>query len=252
MPDLALPLVLVAAGAAHAVGSVVVARRRQRPLDVGPPTAFLVGLAVVAFAIVGPLDRQAESRLSAHMVQHLLLISVAAPLLALGRPVLLAASLVSDRQSVDRRPLGATAAATSAVASLAVLFVWHIPALYDAALRNENLHGIEHLSLLASVMLLWHALLRARYLGAGVLWLYLVTVPMTAFGVAMTISHTPWYGFYTGDATPADAVRDQQLAGVIMWGFGGLAAVVAAVSLFAAWLLRLEPVRGPIDVTSAS
>src|SRR4051794_38576231 len=135
MPDLGLPLVLVAAGGTYAVASAGVARREQRTIEVGAPTAFLVGLAVVAVAIVGPLDGQAETRLSAHMVQHLLLISVAAPLLALGRPVRLGAAVISGRTHVDR-PLGTLAAACGAAASLAVLFVWHIPALYDAALRN--------------------------------------------------------------------------------------------------------------------
>src|SRR4051794_20689796 len=252
MPDVGLPLVLVAAGAAEAAAAVVVARRERQPLDVGPPTAFLVGLAVIAVAIVGPLDGQVERRLSAHMVQHLLLVSVAAPLLALGRPLQLADALVTGRRRHERRPVGPLATACAAAASLVVLFVWHIPALYDAALRSEALHGLEHLSLVGAAMLLWYALLSERHLGAGVLWLYPVMLPMMALGVAMTIAQAPWYRFYLGDASSTAAVRDQQLAGVIMWSFGGLAAVVAAVSLFATWLMRMEPGRTPVNVTRAS
>ena len=216
------------------------ALRISRP-GVGSPLAFVAGMGVMTIAVSGPIDLLAEQHLSWHMVQHLGLISIAAPLLALGRPIQLALRL-AGRRPFPERSLGTVAAALSAVGALAVLFTWHIPLLYALALRHEPVHATEHLTLVGSSMLLWHALLTARHPGAGVLWLYIVTLPMTAFGVAMTIARTPWYRPYVhGDALAA--VRDQQLAGVIMWGFGGMVAVVSAVALFAHWLIRLEALR---------
>ncbi|MCU1398220.1 MAG: hypothetical protein JWN62_1329 [Acidimicrobiales bacterium] len=199
---------------------------------------FISAFAVLALALLSPLDAASERALSWHMVQHLLLISVVAPLLALGRPWLLITE-VFPRLAVAplRRPGDNTAAAIGAGLSLAVLFAWHVPALYDLALRREPVHAAEHLTLLGSSMLLWAALLDARRLGTGVLWLYAITLPMTAFGLAMTIARTPWYAPYVSGSR-ASAVRDQQMAGVVMWAFGGLAAVVSAVAIFAVWLTR--------------
>ena len=219
----------------------VLARPSGTRAGFGRPLAFLAGVAVMVVAVSGPLDIRAEQRLSWHMVQHLMLISIAAPMLALGRPAQLASRL-AVRHPLRERSLGPSAAAGAAATALAVLFTWHLPVLYQLALRHEQVHAVEHLTLVGSSMLLWHALLEARHFGAGALWVYLVTLPMTAFGVAMTIARTPWYRPYVhGDA--GAAVRDQQLAGVIMWGFGGLVAVASAVALFAIWLMRLETPR---------
>jgi putative membrane protein len=214
--------------------------------------AFLAAFAVVGFAVLGPLDGAAERRLSWHMVQHLLLISVAAPLLALGRPVALAIDLFPRLGRLRRLQVDDNlASAGGGLLMLIVLFGWHIPALYDLALRHEPVHALEHASLIVSAMLLWSALIHARRLGAGVLWLYVITLPMTGLGVAMTIVRSPWYPAYVHGSRAA-AVRDQQMAGVIMWAFGGLAAVVSAVALFAVWLAHAGAAVPPAEVRSAS
>ena len=249
LSHVSLPIAIVGAAIGHVLASVVVARRRGTSLDTSPSVAFVIGLVVVAAVVMGPLDVGAEQRLSWHMVQHLGLISVAAPLLVLGHPIRLATQLLGFASRRARQP-DSVAAGGGAVFSLTVLFTWHIPTLYQLALRNELVHGVEHITLLGSAMLLWSALLQGRDLGAGVLWLYFITLPMTALGVAITIARTPWYWTYVHGNVGA-AVRDQQLAGVIMWGFGGLVAVVSAVALFATWLMRLDAAPRP-DVRGLS
>ena len=212
-------------------------------MELGRATAFMGGLAVIAFALVGPIDSESARVLSWHMAQHLLLVSVAAPLLAIGRPVALMLDLISPGFALKWRWdwRGPLATALIGGVSLTVLLGWHVPALYQMALAHEPVHIVEHATLTGSSMLLWANLIGRAQIGASVVWLFVITLPMTAFGVAMTIARTPWYSDYVTGSRAA-AVRDQQLAGVIMWAFGGVAALVGAVSMFAAWLVGASSV----------
>src|SRR3954451_5838951 len=118
--------------------------------------AFLAGMAVLAAALVSPLDGAAERRLSPHMAQHLLLVSVAAPLLVAGRPFALIPGRWRARwpwgQRGPDRPLDhATAWLALAVGlHVGVLLAWHLPVLYQAALDHDTVHGLEHVSMLVS------------------------------------------------------------------------------------------------------
>jgi putative membrane protein len=123
---------------------------------------------------------------------------------------------------------------------VATLLVWHIPALYDAALAHDAIHGAEHVTLLVTAAALWIALvgLSGEQGGLAVVVLFVVSFPPLLLGAAMTFATTAWYPAY---ATPGrHAVTDQQLAGVVMWAYGGLAAVAGGVYLFVSWLGRLE------------
>jgi cytochrome c oxidase assembly factor CtaG len=168
------------------------------------------------------------------MVQHVLLVSVAAPLLAAGRP--LAAVGLTWRRP---RPRPWLVLALAGVVQVATLCAWHIPALYDAALRHDQVHALEHASLLLTAVAFWAALdsLGGEAAGAGVGALFVVTLPAMALGVAMTLARTPWYPAY---AHTADPLADQQMAGVVMWAYAGLAAVLAGVILVVKWFGRLE------------
>ncbi|MEO7371143.1 MAG: cytochrome c oxidase assembly protein, partial [Ilumatobacteraceae bacterium] len=225
---------------AVAVIYVVLIRRRDIRLSIsiefGRASCFLAGICFLAVALVGPVDVNAAGALSWHMVQHLLIISVAAPLLAVGRPVELFFELLPRRFAARTYAWhGALVTMAAALAALATLLVWHVPALYQAALSSEAVHIVEHVTLLVTSMWLWGALIGDGDSGTSVVWLFLFTLPTTALGVAMTIARTPWYADYV-TTTSADAVRDQQMAGVIMWAFGGLAALAGGVALFASWL----------------
>ncbi|MCU1458482.1 MAG: cytochrome oxidase assembly protein [Actinomycetia bacterium] len=261
--DLGALAVIAALVAAYVAG---VTRMRDHTPGTASPSpvhigAFAAGGITLIVALASPLDARADTSLTAHMVQHMLLLGVAAPLLVVGDVLgVLPWVLPDDRRRRWQRPLrrmsrsrhGRVAfwAAVGLVAQTAVVVAWHIPKPYDAAAANPALHAVEHASFIGVSMFFWWILLgagRGDRFAAGVLALFVGTLPLSALGVFMTLARTPWYPRYIGSST-ASALRDQQVAGVIMWGFGGMAAAVGAAAFFASWLQSLErrdPARGP-------
>jgi putative membrane protein len=209
---------------------------------------LLLGLVTALLVLVGPFDAAADASQAWHMGQHVVLLTVAAPLLALGVTGRGSSSTVIARWQRDllRFPFvrRASRSATTLVAAAIVLqsvalAVWHLPGPYQTAVRNPLMHVLEHAVFLGTAALFWWALLhtsRAR-LGFGVLALFVAALPGTALGVLMTFAHSNWYPIYgTGSASLAD----QQMAGVVMWAVGNTAYMIAAVILFATWLSSLE------------
>jgi len=165
------------------------------------------------------------------MTQHVLLLDVAGPLLALGTAV----------PAVLRRLRPGAALALGAALQAGIMWLWHAPGPYQAAMRDNAVHALEHLSFLAAAMVLWWAIVaaarRTSGYGLAVLAVFVSGVPATMLGVGMTFARTPWYPAAAAlHASRAAALDDQQLAGVVMWGFGGLAVVAAGVLLFASWV----------------
>jgi putative membrane protein len=230
--------------------------RRTRP-GRGPgrwqSAAFWTGWAVLAVALVSPLDAMGGVLFSAHMVQHELLMAVAAPLLVLGRPLVPALwalppawrralgrgareRWIHGLWSVLTRPL--VAWALHAVAILA----WHAPALYGRTLVSEPVHALQHLCFLGTALLFWWTLIhgrqaRARY-GAAVFYLFLTAMYTGGFGALLTVASVPWYPGHAATTTAwgLTPLEDQQLAGLIMWVPAGLSYLVAALLLMSAWL----------------
>lgn len=182
--------------------------------------AFAAGLGVTGVALVPPFDDAAARSLTAHMVQHVLLIAVAAPLLGGGLP------------PSGRRRWRSWAVATLAVQAI-VMWAWHAPGLYEAALRHEPVHALEHLSLLGTATVFWWVLDVRRPAGSAVAFVFAAALPGSALGAAMTLAASAWYPSYP-------ALADQQLAGVVMWAFAGLAYVVMGAVVFGVWLARSE------------
>ncbi len=168
-----------------------------------------------------PLDAAADTNLSVHMTQHVVLLTIAAPLLVLG---------------VGRGPQSWRWLAPALVVHTAVLWAWHVPVLYDAAVTNDALHGVEHLSLLFGGCLLWWALRigDGQVAAPSVLALFVAALPGTALGAALTLAGTPWYRSYP-------SLGDQQVAGVVMWAFAGALYALAGGALVIVWLSRTEP-----------
>jgi putative membrane protein len=239
MPELGIILSLLAVAGVY---SFAVQRQWATRPDVGwgEAFAFLAGIVVVAIALVSPIDGLAHRHLWVHMVQHVLLISVAAPLLAVGRPLAVVEPVWPRSLRLAPRPAIWTVVTVGAVVQVATLAVWHVPALYDSALAHDPVHAAEHLSLLVTAAALWMSLiaLRDEQGGLAVLVLFLVSFPPLLLGAAMTFATTTWYPLYA--TRGHDALADQQLAGVVMWAYGGVAAVVGGVYLFVTWLRRLE------------
>ncbi|HET6317830.1 MAG TPA: cytochrome c oxidase assembly protein [Chloroflexota bacterium] len=205
---------------------------------------FVGGLLVLLIALVSPLDELAAALFSAHMVQHLLLLLVAPPLLVLGLPLVAFAWALpeSARQSlrIVRYLHRLTWPAAAFVLHSLVLWAWHVPRLYDGAVANPPLHVLEHMSFLGSAVLFWWALLsgaRASY-GAGVLYVFGMALQSTLLGALLTFAGSVWYTAHvsTTAAFGITPQEDQQLAGLIMWIPGGSIYLACALALFAAWL----------------
>jgi putative membrane protein len=194
------------------------------------------GLVVVALAIVG-LERASETSFTWHMVQHTLLIVVAAPLLALGAPAVLprlparwqrAAAAVSGPAWVGWMlvALGLQAAA---------MVLWHVPPAFQAAVENDPLHGIEHITMLATAVFFWWVVFSAgpSRVAVSIVALFFATGVCSALGAGLTLAAHTWYPAYR-------SINDQAMGGVIMWSVVGSAYLIAAVVLFFNWLAGLE------------
>lgn len=216
--------------------------------------AFGSGLLAVAVAVLSPLDALAGSLASAHMVQHLLLVLVAAPLLAVSRPLetMWRGVPVGTRRWVGRRrrAAGLTPAALRRVplpgvawlAHVATVWAWHAAGPYQAALRNDLVHGLEHGSFLVTGAIFWWVALRALDRGAAVLFVFTAALQGTVLAALLTFASAPWYPAY-GQSAPAwglAPLADQQLAGVLMWVPGGLVYAAAGLGLVVAWLRQLD------------
>ena len=208
---------------------------------------FGAGLATVAVALLSPLDARAHASLTAHMVQHVLLLAVAPPLLVAAAPVpALVAGLPGALRGLVAHGWGVVRAsarsrrwpvwmAGAILVQTGVMWAWHAPTLYAAALRHLPLHALEHLSFLGTGLLFWAVLAAAVATGrgAGVPAMFVAALPGTALGAALTLAARPWYPAYP-------SLEDQQLAGVVMWGFAGTVYVVAAGVVFGLWLAAAE------------
>lgn len=242
--------------AAH-VGTAANARwrpaRRRLRWPVQRTAAFLAGLAAVVFALESGLDAYDDQLLSVHMVQHLVLILVAAPLLLAGRPVTLAVRALAPRgrRRLVRFLRGRFAGTLSrpAVGLLAfgiTMLATHLTPLYALALVNNDVHEGEHLLYLISGLLFWSVLIPpgpvARRLdGLGQVVYLLLGMPfMSVVGVIFETGSTPRYHQYVIAARRfgISALSDQRLAGMIMWLAGTLA--MGALALTLAWRAMLS------------
>ena len=194
---------------------------------------------MLLFAQSSPLDTLGDTYLfSAHMIQHLLLLLIVPPLLILGIPAWLAERwLALPRIGRAERALRQPAVAW--LLGVGAMYLWHIPALYNATLAHVGIHIVEHLCFLASGVIFWWPvcapLPTARYAPlAAMLYLFTAAVAGSALGIILTFTSP---GLYPAYLSPADArgflplIRggwgltpavDQQLGGLIMWVPGGL------------------------------
>jgi putative membrane protein len=211
------------------------------------------GWLALFVALVSPLHPMGRVLFSAHMTQHEVLMLIAAPLVVMGRPVI--AFLWALPQNWRRRlghfskqrwfasgwhvlTLPLVAWAIHAVA----LWVWHVPALFEATIDNEWVHTAQHLSFLLSALLFWWAVIHSRRglmsYGAAVLYVFTTSIHSGALGALITFAGSLWYPAYqrTTGSWGLTPMEDQQLGGLIMWIPAGLVYIFAGLLLFAGWL----------------
>lgn len=225
---------------------------RGRGVGVWQVAAFASGLLALLIALESPLDSLSADLFAVHMVQHLVLILVAGPLVVLGAPLL---PILWALPEQARRGLGALwkhlrvfeqPGVAFALHSLA-LWAWHVPVLYAAAIDSRAVHILEHVTFLGTAILFWFAVLRPgrSVVGLGVLLVFALALQSSILGALLAFSPTPWYTAHLTSATQwgLSPLEDQQIAGLSMWVPGGAIYLAAALGLFAAWFK--EPARAP-------
>ena len=212
---------------------------------------FAGGWLTLFGALVSPLHEYGEHLFLAHMVEHELLMAVAAPLLALSRPlgtflhafarpwrlVLIGWSQFGPVKAAWQwltRPLVAT------ILHGLAIWIWHAPTLLDATLESELAHRLQHLSFLVTALFFWWAIVRlpVKEYGLGAAHVFVTMVHTGLLGALLTLAPRICYARQTQDAplfgwTP---LQDQQLAGLFMWVPGGAIYLAAGLWLLARWL----------------
>ena len=229
-------------------------------------TAFYSGVVVLGLTLVSPIDAVSGALFSVHMVQHLILMLIVAPLIAYAHPwPVLFISLPRRGRSAMRRaarlPLvrGAAvvggAAATIVVVNIAGLWIWHLPGPYQAALVNDFLHGLEHATFLGIAYLLWalafDAPRRERF-GSAIAAFFITAMQSAALGAVLFLSNYPLYELHIEPAYRwgLQPLHDQQLAGALMWVPPGIAYLMTMIGLVWRWMARYEKTH-PAAVTAS-
>ncbi|MCA9949261.1 MAG: cytochrome c oxidase assembly protein [Anaerolineales bacterium] len=250
-----------------------VSRRRNRPHLVvwWRLIAYLSGLILVGVALMSPIDVLSQQLFFMHMIQHLLLIMIAPPLLMIANPMpfLLwglptrwrhkagrVLSYLLHRESSTRN-LVVKLTAPGIIFMFWIISVigWHDPTLYNAALRYEIIHDIEHLFFFAAGMLFWWHVTGAgprlhKQFGivARIVFVLAAVPPNMFLGIVLAFASVPIYSYYEG--VPRlwvnDVVIDQTIGGVIMWIPGSMMYIIAVLILLTK-LFDQEGHKPPLD-----
>jgi cytochrome c oxidase assembly factor CtaG len=233
---------------------------------------FGLGWITLVSSLLSPLHELGEISFTAHMSEHELLMLVAAPLMALSRPI--SVFLWACPHRLRRWLINAgnsthvshawkliTDPAIATILQICALWLWHMPSLFDRALDSEWWHALQHLSFLGTALLFWWSLTRSSHRSnrraIAAICLFITSLASGALGALMAISSSPWYAGYAemglhgllpGRLTAAE---DQQLAGLIMWIPGGLVHFVAALFFAYGALKRGKAPRRSASVSHA-
>ena len=215
--------------------------------------AFYLGQLSLLAALVSPLDRLSDLLFSAHMTQHEILLVVAPPLVVLGKPVVALAWAFGERhrrtvvRAFDSPAVSGVWRVLSAPLIIlllhgGVLWLWHIPSWFEAALRSEWIHALQHASFFLTAVVFWWGIARGRYgrggYGLASAFVFATAMHTSVLGALLTVASRLWYPLYAARGAPwsVNAVEDQELAGLIMWVPAGVLLGLLALGLFAAWL----------------
>lgn len=246
-----LAALVVTTSLLYAMGVARASRRPGGGIPLWRRACFAAGIIVLLIALASPVAPLGMALFTAHMVQHTLLMQVAAPLLVLGTPAVawLWAVPPAGRPLVNRvrrsawwrRPIGAvTHPAFAWGLHAAALWLWHLPGPYQLSLTSHAAHGAQHASFFGSAVLFWWVLVRAgkparTQLALGVLYVFTTALHAGVLGALLTFSWSPWYPGYaeTTAAWGLTPLEDQRLGGAVMWIPGGVPYLLAILLLLA-------------------
>ncbi len=226
---------------------------------------YWVGLLLVAVALISPLETLAGQFFFMHMIQHLVLIMLVPPLLTLANPLPFVLWGLPDRarQAAGRglsRMLHRASPVRKGLRTLtnpglvwliyvSLLILWHDPNLYNAALRSEPLHDLEHFSFFLPALAFWWKVTGAGPIihkqfsrGARIFYVIAAIPPTMLLGIAIAFSREPVYTYYLSVPRPwgISALQDQTIGGIIMWIPGSMMYIIATLILTAIWLKHEE------------
>jgi cytochrome c oxidase assembly factor CtaG len=224
-------------------------------------TAFLAGLVVLGLAMLSPIEVLQELFFSVHMVQHILIMMVGAPLLLVGDPYPFLVWGLPDRIRPSVVKLMAPGAPLRSIVQrvagpwaswglyVGAQWLWHVPAAYDAALSSELLHILEHMTFFVTALMFWWHLSGAaprlwgrQGYGLRIGYALAALASNEALGVGISFAGRPLYSHYAN--VPRmwgfSVMDDQTLGGALMWVPGGMMYALAAVVLLARYLDREE------------
>jgi cytochrome c oxidase assembly factor CtaG len=225
-----------------------VRRAREVRLSGGRVTAFLGGMLLVLVALCSPIDRLAEQLFVMHMVQHLLLLDLAPILVLLGLTKVLLRPMTRRLVRVEQAAGPLAHPVFAIVLYVAVMVLWHVPAMYDAALEHPVVHVVEHLAFaIAGGLYWWHLLspirARRRLGGMGpVVYMLATKVFVGLLGIMLAFSPNPIYDFY--ERQPGywglSPGTDQAVGGLVMALEQSIVMGIALVFLFVRALAESE------------
>jgi putative membrane protein len=228
-------------------------RQARTPREPHPPSAarlalFVGGLLTILVALVSPVDELGQQLMLMHMLQHILLLDVAPILLILGLTKVLMRPATRRVSAIERRAGYLAHPAVAVILYAGFMWLWHIPAMYDAALRDANIHALEHICFAAVGGLYWWHLLspirgRMRLGGMGPI-AYMVSTKLLVgiLGIGLAFAPTAIYPFYAHHAhfwnlSPRE---DQNMAGLLMALEQSVVMGIALVYLFVRMLGESE------------
>ena len=210
---------------------------------------FWIGWTTLVVALVSPVDTLGEVLFSAHMIQHELLMLIAAPLLILARPgsaivlgakylfIPLIRSVSGNSNSIAAKSRKLLSPLPAWTLHFIGLWAWHIPALFNAGLSSNLMHTTQHISFMCIALVFWYSILRSDKHNSmtAVISLFTTAIHASVLGALLTFSPVIWYAPYTTttQAWGLTPLEDQQLGGLIMWMPAGIAFIVAALIILA-------------------
>ncbi len=253
MFDPAVTLGLVVAGVVYARAERRVRRERgDRRLPRARRRRFFAGLAIIFIALESPIDSGSATSFSVHMLQHLLLTLVAAPLLVLGAPITVALLACSpdDRRRLSaalRRPPLRTLSRPIVAWGVFFAVLWgsHFTGLFEASLRNDSVHALEHAAYLTTAVLFWMPVVGRDPSPSGlshparILYLFFAMASMAFLGLALVSAAHVLYPTYAAVEGMSKAVADQRMGGTLMW-VGGMIFIVPALALVMLDWMRVD------------
>jgi putative membrane protein len=246
---------LLVTGVVYGAGARALRRRSHSAPTLRAVSLFAAGWLTLAVALLGPLHEASEQIFTAHMIQHELLMAVAAPLLVLSRPgpvmlfafdsrARLGVAGFIRRRGVRRTWASLTRPLHAWLFHGIVIWVWHLPSLFQMTLHSDVAHAAQHASFLGSALIFWWSIVHGpqRTRGTSVISLFTTTVHTGVLGALMAFSRQPWYPDYAASAAAwgLTPMSDQQLAGLVMWVPASLAYLVAALATMRRWLAESE------------